>query len=68
MSLLDEHKQQIDNLTFQNDHAIRAWHEIEVTKFKQGDIDGASAPDRTVSVPVRRTGMIWVVARTRMFV
>ena len=31
---LDEHKRTIDNITIQNELAIRAWHEVEMQKFK----------------------------------
>ena len=32
--VFDAHKRQIDNLTFQSELAIRAWQEVEMTKFK----------------------------------
>ena len=33
--VFDEHKRQIDNLTsLQSELALRAWHEVETTKFK----------------------------------
>ena len=32
--LLDEHKRRMEALTFQNELAFRAWHEVEMMKFK----------------------------------
>ena len=33
--VFDEHKRQVDALTFQSELAIRAWHEVEMAKFKE---------------------------------